>query len=192
MFTVHPRRQRSRVLDFDIENRPSAYWYDGNTTAEVTAIAWAWLRKPGQIHVHLLNPEDETPVEMLLAFTEAYERADMVTGHFIRGHDLPLLNGAMLECGLLPLGEKLTSDTKLDLVKRKDLSASQESLAAMFGLPQPKHHMSQSEWREANRLTPAGLRSTAKRVRADVRQHMALRRRLIEIGALGTPKIWRP
>jgi hypothetical protein len=31
-----------RVLDFDIENRPLTYLGSDFTTAEVTAIAWAW------------------------------------------------------------------------------------------------------------------------------------------------------
>jgi hypothetical protein len=186
-------RAKHRILDFDIENRPLAYWYDGMTTGEVTAIAWAWAtdRRP-KVEVHLLDPDPASGPAMLEAFVEVYEEADMVTGHFIRAHDLPILNGAMLEHKLPPLEEKMTSDTKLDLIKRKDLSASQESLAAMYGLPQPKHHMSQEEWREGNRLTPRGMEATRTRVVSDVKQHMALRARLLEADALGTPKVWRP
>jgi hypothetical protein len=36
-------RGELRVLDFDIENRPLSYWYDGKSTAEITAIAWWWI-----------------------------------------------------------------------------------------------------------------------------------------------------
>lgn len=31
-----------RLLCFDLENRPSAYWYDGETTSEITAFGWKW------------------------------------------------------------------------------------------------------------------------------------------------------
>jgi len=117
----------------------------------------------------------------------------MVTGHYIRMHDLPIINGALVEHGLPPLSEKLTCDTKLDLVsKGAAFSASQENLCAMLGLPQPKIHMNNALWREANRLTTAGMKLTAKRAIGDVVQHMALRRVLVERNLLNSPKGWRP
>jgi hypothetical protein len=116
----------------------------------------------------------------------------MVTGHYLRKHDLPMLSGALLEFGLGTLTPKLCSDTCLDLVKHKDLSGSQEALAGMYGLPRHKHHMSQPQWREANRLTPKGLRETRKRVADDVRQHKLLRERLVAAGALKAPRVWVP
>jgi hypothetical protein len=184
------RLRRLKVLDFDLENRPLAYWFDGMTTGEVTAIAWAWDRQRPVYSALMTSPEDQ--VDMLLEFRDAYDAADIVTGHYIRKHDLPLLNAAYLENGLLPLEPKLAHDTKLDLIRVKDLSASQESLSAMYGLPQPKHHMTQTEWREGNRLTEYGIQQTKKRVESDVRQHRALRVELIQGGALKPPKVWRP
>lgn len=178
-----------RVLDFDIENRPLSYLGSDFTTAEVTAIAAGWTDQK-KIHCWVLG--EDTAEDMLDNFRELYLEADVVTGHYIRKHDLPILNGALLEHGLEPLTEKLSSDTKLDMIRRKELSVSQESLAGMYGLPHPKHHMSQPEWREANRLTPEGLRKTRKRVTSDVIQHKALRERLIQDKALHPPKVWRP
>lgn len=178
-----------KVLDFDIENRPLSYWYDGNPTAEITAIAWSWYGDT-EVHAQLLGEVDQ--MQMLEAFCDAYDEADMVTGHYIRRHDLPIINGALMEYGLYPLGPKLTSDTKLDLIKRDGLSMSQESLAAMYGLEAPKHHMTQQEWRDANRLTPEGFEKTRKRVVSDVIQHKQLRAALIEYGCLKAPKIWKP
>ena len=179
-----------RVLDFDIENRPLAYLGQGFTTAEVTAIAACWVGEPKSIVCWVLGRE--YPDLMLREFRKLYDQADMVTGHYIRNHDLPILNGAMMEYGFHPLDEKLTSDTKNDLVKKKDLSASQENLASMLGLPEMKAHMSNTNWREANRLTPEGLRLTAERAMSDVIQHMALRKRLLERGLLGPPRVWKP
>jgi len=176
-----------KVLDFDIENRPLSYWFDGQCTAEITAIAASF--GPDEIVRVWLLGQDE-PVTILESFRRMYDAADVVTGHYIRKHDLPIINGAMLEYGLPPLGPKMTSDTKLDLVKIKDMSLSQESLGAMYGLSQPKVHMTQDDWRKANRLQRIDL--TRKRVVADVRQHQMLRMTLINQGMLSAPQMWEP
>lgn len=178
-----------RWLDFDLENRPLSYAGNDWTTAEVTAIAASWLDQK-KVHCWLLGRDD--PETMLREFVELYNEAGGVTGHYIRKHDLPILNGALLEYGMPPLGAKLTCDTCLDLVKKKDMSASQESLSEMYGLSHPKEHMSQPKWREANRLTEAGLKETRRRVVGDVKQHKALRAHMLEAGVLGAPKVWTP
>jgi hypothetical protein len=182
--SLRPRR----ILDFDIENRPLTYLGGDYTTAEVTAIAWSFVGS--DIITSSLLGEDKGHV-MLELFREAFDQADMVTGHYIRKHDLPIINGALMEYGLAPLGDKLTEDTKLDLIKRKDFSASQESLAATLGISAPKVHMDQHKWREANRLTQRGLEATKQRVEGDVLQHKMLRVRLRELGMLHPPKVWR-
>lgn len=193
MFQAIPRRQH-RILDFDLENRPLSYWYADATTAEVTAIAWSWADED-EVHVHMLQaPPDHLTSrdEMLLAFLRAYQQADVVTGHYIRRHDLPILNAALLEAGLSTLSSKMTQDTKLDLIKRSDLATSQEALGAMFGLEFPKVQMTQDDWREANRLTPEGLERTRDRVVGDVQQHKALRLALLREGLLKPPTLWKP
>lgn len=135
----------------------------------------------------------DTAEEMLEDIYDRICRADLVTGHFIRRHDLPKINGALLEYGMFPLPEKLTCDTKLDLMKHGgEISASQENLCQMFGIKAPKAHMSNSMWREANRLTPAGLKLTAERAMGDVLQHMALRKELLKRDLLAPPRMWRP
>lgn len=186
------------ILDFDIENRPSSYWYDGNPTAEVTAIAACFVGRPRSMRVFLLPPtltneeHRNAMIAMLEGFRKMYDQADVVTGHYIRRHDLPILNGAMIEVGLPILGAKTTIDTKLDLVRFSDLPKTQENLSDMMGLAEKKLHMKQSMWREANRLTLEGMAKTEKRVRNDVRQHMKLRLALMEAGLLKSPKTWRP
>jgi hypothetical protein len=129
---------------------------------------------------------------MLWAFRQAYDAADIVTGHYIRGFDLPLLNGAALELGLEPLGPTLAQDTKGDLVRFSGLSKSQENLGAMLGLRHPKVGMDQASWRAANRLTPEGIERTRKRVVGDVRQHVEMRAALLDRGMLGPPRPWSP
>jgi hypothetical protein len=181
--------KRLRVLHWDLENRPLSYAGNDWTTAEVTAIAARWADGKRIYTLALGEVEAEA---MLSGFKALYDQADIVTGHYIRKHDLPMLNGALLERKLPLLSAKLTSDTCLDLVRKKDMSASQESLGEMYGVTHPKEHMSQPKWREANRLTPDGIKETKRRVRGDVRQHIALRAKLLEAGALKPPRVWSP
>lgn len=179
---------RLRVLDFDCEARP-LHWYGGDwVSKEITAIAAKFI---GEKKAHVWVLGDHTLEEMLEGFRVVFDEADMVTGHFIRGYDLPTLNGALTELHLRPLGDKLSHDTKLDLLKRSGLSSSQENLGAMLGLKHPKVQMDQKKWREANRLTPEGRKLTAKRVVGDVEQHIELRQKLMQLGYLGSPKTWR-
>lgn len=180
-----------KVLDFDCEVRPLSYLGSDYTTGEVTAIAAAWARngKAYGMTCWLLGNDD--PRNMAEGFRYMYDQADIVTGHFIRGFDLPVLNGFMLDLGLPPLSDKLTHDTKNDLRKRKYVSSSQENLAAALGIRAPKIQMNQIKWREANRLTPEGLRLTERRVVGDVRQHVQLRHKLVELDWLDKPRLWR-
>lgn len=182
-----------KILDFDIENRPSSYYGGDLTTAEITAIAWSWSHEP-KVHCALLGPHN--PETILLLFRRVYEQADIVTGHYIRKHDLPLINGAMVEAGLPPLGLKRVIDTKLDL-KTWSFEAqpkSQEELALTLGIEAPKVHMTQHDWREANRLTPKGIELTKQRVTADVKQHKQLRHELTRRNLLKYPagRDWKP
>lgn len=187
--TVLVRQRPMRILDFDIENRPLSYLGSDFTTAEVTAIAWAWADNPENVTVYLLG---EHPLHYILAaFRAAYDQADMVTGHYIKGHDLPMVNGALMECLMPTLADKCVQDTKCDLVRSKGLSMSQESLGAMFRLDHAKEQMNQIKWRAANRLTPEGLAEVRRRVVGDVRQHIALRAELLARNYLTPPKVWR-
>jgi hypothetical protein len=182
---------RARTLDFDIEARPLS-WLGGDfVTREVTAIAARFIDAPKKdTHVWLLGVDD--PVDMLEGFRALYNEADIVTGHYIRGFDLPNLMGALAEYGLAPLEEKWTVDTKGDLVKNQGVSKSQESLAAMLGLKHPKVQMNQAKWRAANRLTPEGIALTKERVVGDINQHIEMLAELRRRGLVGPGRLWTP
>jgi len=188
----------TRILDFDVENRPLSYWMADCPTAEITAIASCWADDPSSMEVLLLGPKHRGPTTLLLPFMERYEQADIVTGHYIRRHDLPIINGALMELDLPLLGPKLTIDTKLDMFKKADIPATQEYLLEVldvrdvYGKPFRKYHMSQNDWREANRLSPIGLRKTMERVASDVYAHMALRLEMTRLGMLRPPRVWDP
>lgn len=178
-----------RVLDFDVEARP-LHWISGDyVSKEITAIAWAWVDQPDDVTCVLLG--EVAPVDMLTQFLAAYEHADMVTGHYIRGYDLPMVNGALTEYGLPSLPDKLSQDTKIDLVRRQGLSGSQENLGTMLGLNHPKIKMDQARWRSANRLEADGLALARQRCIGDVRQHIEMRQRLLELGYLGPAVVWK-
>lgn len=185
-----------RILDFDIENRPLSYWVPDMPTAEITAIASMWSGQPYTMEVLLLG--EMTGQEILEQFCERYNEADMVTGHYITRHDLPIINAMLMEEGLPLLGPKLVCDTKTHMMRKADLPATQEFLLEtlhvtdVYGNPITKYHMSQSDWREANRLTEKGLALTRERVASDVYAHDRLRLAMVDRGMLSEPKVWRP
>lgn len=192
------RSRRVRILDFDIENRPLSYWLADRPTAEITAIASCWADDLASMEVLVLTPADDGPRDMLARFVQRYNEADLVTGHYIRKHDLPIINGALYELGMPLLGPKMTCDTKLDMFTKADVPATQEFLLEtlgvkdIYGQPVRKHHMSQTDWREANRLTPEGTAKTIDRVASDVYGHIALREEMLRRGMLRPPRIWNP
>lgn len=188
MTTYRFRWEPLRVLDFDTENRPLTYTGDDFTFSDITAIAWCFIGSK-DVQYELLYPNQDGI--SLDRFLDAYCKADMLTCHNIRKHDLPNLNGRLIELGQPPLVPKLVQDTYRDLRRKRGVSASQESLCEMLGVPLPKVKMSQAKWRQANRLLPAGLEKTRARVVGDVLQHMAMREELLRRGWLRTPTVWR-
>lgn len=183
------------ILDFDCECRPIA-WYGGDqVTKQPTAIAWQWVGS-SYLTVAYIGESDRSSrvideeISMLEAFREAYEGADIVTGHYIRGFDLPLLQGAMMRLGLPLLGPKLAQDTKNDLVAAQGISKSQENLGAMYELEHPKVGMNTALWGLGNMLIPEGIEATIERVTGDVEQHVALRREMLAHGHLGPPRLY--
>jgi hypothetical protein len=127
------------------------------------------------------------------AFVQQLAAADLVYGHNIRAFDLPLLNAGLLRRQLGPLPCLLTTDTLKDYPKRKDMSASLENLAAMYGLDEKgKKHMAVMDWERANRLTGDGVEAARERVASDVLLQEKLRARLLDLGLLKPPRAWRP
>jgi hypothetical protein len=166
MLRVRLSSRPLRALVFDIENRPLSYWYD-RPTAEVTVIAYKWH---GSKTTKILMQDPSTSLAAILnEFRPVYEAAEVVIGHNIRSHDLPILDGAYRELGMPGLTEKLTIDTYKQLANYKDIPKSLEYLAEVLGAPYEKFHMSQHSWREANRMEGRGLQLARKRCAVDVR-----------------------
>ena len=207
MIRVTVRTRPRRALCFDLENRPLAYWYDGETTSEITAFGWKWsdeddvytllLRRDGRFVVgpnppHLAAKYTITAHSAYSLFVKELEAADLVYGHNIRRHDLPMLNAGLLRLQLPTLKPLVTTDTLKDLPKRAGLSASLENLVAMYGLEGEKKTMRQPDWEKANRLRPDGIELARERVASDVLLQERLRTRLLDLGLLKPPRVWSP
>lgn len=189
------------VLGFDIENRPAAYWYPGETTAEITAICWKW-RHEDDVHLLLLQRNNrwqrdglKTTVDTRAAMrliSRVLGDAGIVYGHNIRGHDLPIIQGTLERLALPKLPSLLTCDTLKDYPKRKAKAASLEVLADELDLGADKKHMGVAQWEQSNRLEPEGLEETRERVVGDVLLQERLRDRLLELDYLAAPRRWTP
>ena len=194
------RTRPTRELCFDLESRPSAYWYEGKTTAEITAFGWKWGHERSVRTLLLTADGDfEDAAGGRWAYSCAYESfretlcgADLVFGHNIRGFDLPLFQAGLLRLKLPPLPHLVTTDTLRDYPRRKDMSASLANLAAIYLGGEGKLHMSQVDWERANRLETEGRSRARKRVASDVLLQERLRRKLLGLGLLREPRIWRP
>lgn len=63
-------KRQHRVLDFDCENRPLSYWYDGQCTAEITAVAAGWVDED-EVYVWALG--QDSSLTMLREFKKLYD-----------------------------------------------------------------------------------------------------------------------
>lgn len=182
-----------RILGFDIENKPLAYLGEGFTTAKITAIAACWADQPKSMtYWWIPMGKDNEAIRVLESFRELYNQADIVTGHYIRKHDLPHINGAMMRYGLAPLDQKNTIDTKSDWFRKKDISAKLENLLKYYGIPHSKAHISAAEWEAANDGDMRGLKKLKQRCVGDVRAQLALYKKMATLGHLSASKVWRP
>jgi hypothetical protein len=186
-----------KVIDFDMECRPLS-WFGGDfVTKEITAIAWRFLDEK-KTHCWTLTHQpterlfEEAIREGLGLFVGAFEKADIGTGHYVRGFDLPTLNSALAEVGMNVLNSKMIQDTKGDLPKMSGISKSQENLGGLLKLEHEKVQMHQGTWRSANRLTKEGVALSRKRCIGDVEQHIEFREVLLERRLLSPPSRWWP
>lgn len=200
-----------RVMDFDTECRPMHY-SDWRPESQMTAYAWktfdlvfspnaglSWAAVlPTSIEGGVLNQDMSNERELLANFLDAYDKADMVVGHYIRKHDLPLVNDHCARMGFVPISErpqKLTQDTKADFVQIKALGLSQDNLAETYELGRDeggtrKHHMAGANWRVANALDESGRQDAWERVSSDVAQNVELYLELKRRGVMRAPIHW--
>ena len=200
---LSPPATKRGVMGWDLENRPMAYWYDGATTSQITAIGWK--KDDDDVQAMLLLPSgrfdtgglrSQPAVKAYSDFRSLLIGAGLTYGHNVRRHDFPIFNAALLRCGLPPLPEMLTTDTLRDYPRTKDMSASLENLCELYGVTVPgadgKKHMGVVTWERANQLLPEGIAEAKERVVTDVLLQEALWRYLLERELLVMPRKWSP
>lgn len=170
------RLEASKVLDFDTENVPGFYWYDGKASDRLHTVCWSWMdedyvAESTTVWVEKSGLELDSNLE---AFWAAVEKADAVTAHNIKRHDVKLLDAYRFRNGLPPLRWPHIIDTMDMAPKGGGMSRSQENLATMEALIQEKPHLPLVVWEEAARGDPDACREVVERCVADVRQHKAL------------------
>jgi DNA polymerase elongation subunit (family B) len=181
--------RKLKVLVLDTECRPMHY-SEWREEAQITASAWSFVGRK-HIETRVLEQDLSNEVEMMSDLLGVIAEADMLCGHYIKRHDLPLINDHCIRLGFTPVTDVLVQDTKSDLIKVKALGLSQENLALEFRLTNAKHHMAGALWRRANTLTPEGQKQARIRVTSDVQQNKELRLELIRRGMLGPPSVWQ-
>jgi len=200
-----PDGRKLRTLDIDSECMPDAYLGGDFTTRRVTGIAWQFIGEP-EMNVSLLKrfevvgrgrnkrilgTDRDFHVPMIQAFREAYDAADVVTGHNIIRHDLPIINGLSIYYGFGALPDKLASDTLAHTPRVGYVfSRSQEVFGDTMGVLADKFHMNNAMWKRANTLDPEQVALTEERVTSDVRMHIEFRAALIRDGLLAVPTLW--
>lgn len=198
---IHRRREllRGKELSFDLENRPLAYWYPGETTSQITAFGWKWKHEEVAHTLVLRNTgklEDDEGVEYpygvgLQRFVEVLTSADLVYGHNIRRHDLPMIQAHLFRRKMELLPALNTSDTLKDCVRVGGMSRSLENLSKRLGFKDDKKHMSVVDWEDANELLADGVAEARDRVATDVLLQEQLRDELINCGYLKPPRMWK-
>lgn len=189
------------ILDFDFESKPLWFWYD-KPTAVITSLSYMWSFGGSISHDSLTTTiatlhSKDAYVEWLENVSDLFSRADILTGHNIDRFDLPLLQAQLMRFGMPSLGTMRTQDT-MRLPKKRDMSASQESLInykaldlkCPIGMPIYKDHLSIPQWEDAAMGWDDSV--LIERPSSDVHGHAHLREKLIELGYLAAPKLWKP
>lgn len=180
--------RKLRILDFDTECRPMHY-SDWRPESQLTAYAWSWVGEH-EVHSRVLHQNLRNEEKILREFLAAVAEADMLVGHYIRRHDLPLINDHCIRFGLPPINNVLVQDTKLDIIKGGGLGMSQENLSLEFELTSEKHSMSGALWRRANTLSRSGQAEALRRVESDVIQNKELYAELKRRDILHPGRLW--
>lgn len=191
-----------RILDFDFESKPLWFWWE-KPTALITSLSYMYSE--GGVPNHDSLRSEVAPLGTRQEYTDWVRHvadlltgADILTGHNIDRFDLPLLQAQLMRTGQEPLPRLRTQDT-MRLPKKRDMSASQESLinyAALqakcpIGMPIYKHHLSIPQWEDAALgWDESGL--LEERPTSDVHGHVHLREVLIDKGYLAAPRVWYP
>lgn len=175
--TVRP----GRVLDFDCENGPGFYWYDGNATSLLHTVSAAWVDEGDvQTWTTRWRGRKGLVVENLARFRKLVESAGAVTGHNILKHDIRLLNSHFDRLDEPRIRWPHVIDTMKMLTGGMGMSRSQENLLAMYDLGREKMTVPLAVWEKAWRGAEAESLIVVERCESDVLGHIELFKKLRE------------
>lgn len=182
----------NRILDIDTETKPG-HWIGGDYVSKAfTAVAWKWVNEGDKVQVY--THYDMSPGTLALLLAQQIRQADVVVGHWLRGADLPWVNGNLMTLKgkeRVPLIRNvLTHDTKSDLVKSGGRSLSQRNLAAQIGIASAKVEVTLPDWEAFNFKDPGEKQVGIERVVGDVVQNEEMYLKLLELGWLLPPRVW--
>jgi len=169
-----------KVLDFDIENVPGFYWYDGETTSRLHTIVCAFTRNPGKMYKWQMKWDAKLGLHFPTTYFERFkalvESADAVTGHNILKHDIPILNGYAERNGVEPIKWPHVIDTLKERRKKnlKGVPGSQEFLADASGADEKKMHVGIHTWELAAAGEPKAMKIALDRCISDVKSHIEI------------------
>lgn len=181
------RGRKLRAFCFDCEARPGPWIARDFTSKQMLSLAGRYEDEPA---VRYIGPG--FTAAQLERWARPLREGPLVITHNGFNYDLPLVNGTLLRMGLEPLPPLLVHDTWQHLLKRgRAFSGSLGNLCERFGVT-AKGHMSENEWEAVY----AGDREALKRLRTynvgDVVATLELRAKLLSLGYLRPPRIWRP
>lgn len=183
-----------KVLDFDTESLAAGFYDPQWVPQKITCIAWSWI---GQDRVHVATCKDERGLysksvwrrEMIQLFLKALLKADLVVGHNIIRHDLPVLNAECLRLGLKPLPPIKVQDT-MRFTKTKGFLKGQDNIGALIDTHDQKMSLNWQQWDDA--YAEPGWPTVIKRCKGDVKMHKDIYAHMLAEGWLKPIRIWRP
>jgi len=181
-----------RILDFDMESLAAGFADPAWVPQKITCIAWSWLGYDAVnsvISTQMGFFIPEIRAAMLEQFMPIYEQADMVTGHNLLRHDLPLLNAECMRLGLAKPKAKLVLDT-MRLGKTKGFKKGQDNIGGLLKTQQEKQAMDYQAWEYAYE-DPTWQR-VIDRAESDVVMHKEIVSKMRERGWLKAPVVWNP
>jgi hypothetical protein len=125
---------------------------------------------------------------MLTPLLNAIKQAEMLTGHNIERFDLPVINAEAMRLALEPIRSVLVQDT-MRLFRAKGFKKGQDNLGGLLKIPAKKMALDWQAWQDA--YDEDDWQTIRDRCESDVVMHKQMRQKLLDLGYLRTPRIWR-
>jgi DNA polymerase elongation subunit (family B) len=188
------RAIKPRILDFDMESVAAGFADPQWVPQKITAIAWSWVGSDTVDSIvgtpESLYTKPEIRVEMIRTFLEVLDEADMVTGHNLLRHDLPVLNAELMRLRFPSTLRPIKVHDTMKMVRAKGFKKGQDNIAALVETHERKIAMDWQQWEAA--YAEPGWPKVRKRCVSDVITHKEMLAEMKELGWLKKPTWWRP